>query len=49
MTTALTHEKTGVKTYTCGICKATKTESIPKLVSSGRGSSGGGSNNTPGG
>ena len=46
MTTAPTYEKTGVKTYTCGICKATKTESIPQLVNSGSGSSGGGSNKT---
>ena len=45
-TTAPTYEKTGVKTYTCGICKATKTESIPQLVNSGSGSSGGGSNKT---
>ena len=46
VTTAPTYEKTGVKTYTCGICKATKTESIPQLVNSGSGSSGGGSNKT---
>ena len=46
VTTAPTYEKTGVKTYTCGICKATKTESIPQLVYSGSGSSGGGSNKT---
>ena len=46
VTTAPTYEKTGVKTYTCGICKAIKTESIPQLVNSGSGSSGGGSNKT---
>ena len=31
VTTAATETKTGIKTYTCTVCKKTKTETIPKL------------------
>ena len=32
VTTPATTEKEGVKTYTCTVCKATKTEAVPKTV-----------------
>ena len=31
-TTPATTEKEGVKTYTCTVCKATKTEAVPKVA-----------------
>ena len=33
MTKAATTEANGVKTYTCTVCQATKTESIPAFAS----------------
>ena len=33
MTKTATTEADGVKTYTCTVCQATKTEAIPALVS----------------
>lgn len=36
MTTEPTAEKEGVKTYTCTVCNETKTETIPRLNSSGK-------------
>lgn len=36
VTTKPTAEKEGVKTYTCKVCNETKTESIPRLNSSGK-------------
>ena len=36
VTTQPTAEKEGVKTYTCKVCNETKTESIPRLNSSGK-------------
>ena len=32
ITTPATHENVGVKTYTCTVCNATKTEDVPKLT-----------------
>lgn len=32
ITTPATTEKEGVKTYTCTVCKATKTEAVPKTA-----------------
>ena len=43
VTTAPTSSKAGVKTYTCTVCKAARTESIP---ATGGGSSGGGGGST---
>ena len=36
VTTKPTAEKEGVKTYTCKVCNETKTETIPRLNSSGK-------------
>ena len=36
VTTKPTAEKEGVKTYTCTVCNKTKTETIPRLNSSGK-------------
>ena len=36
VTTQPTAEKERVKTYTCKVCNETKTESIPRLNSSGK-------------
>lgn len=44
VTTEPTYDAAGVKTYTCEVCQATKTEEIAKLV---RPSSGGSSSSTP--
>jgi sorbitol-specific phosphotransferase system component IIA len=48
VTTAATTTKTGVKTYTCTVCSATKTETIPAIADNGNNSNGGNGNNGSG-
>ncbi len=40
VTKPATEKEEGVKTYTCGLCDATRTETIPKLPNSGGGNGG---------